>query len=65
MFTGQTKLQIKIDGKEVSSLSGYSCGSGGSTTDEGESSGAKRLDYSFFLVLLILLQFYPRNLLKI
>ena len=54
-FPGQTKLQIKIDGKEVSSLSGYSCGSGGSTTDEGESSGAKRLDYSFFLVLLILL----------
>jgi len=54
-FPGQTKLQIKIDGKEVSSLSGYSCGSGGSTADEGESSGVRSIDYSFFLLLLILL----------
>ena len=55
VFPGQSKLQIKVDGKEVSSLSGYSCGSGGSTADNRENSGAKRIDYSFFLVLLILL----------
>ena len=54
-FPSQSKLQIKIDGKEVSSLSGYSCGSSGSTAADGESSEAKRLDYSLFLILLILL----------
>ena len=54
-FPGQSKLQIKIDGNQVSNLSGYSCGSSGSTAADGESSGAKRLDYSIFLILLILL----------
>ena len=54
-FPGQSELQIKVDGKEVSSLNGYSCGSSGSTADDGEISGAKILDYSFFLLLLIIL----------